>query len=81
MRRCFRIQPIKQTNTQRENKIMKATKEGMKGYTVEQLAAFVERTDAKYQQAPAFIKRTSYARWKSNSAAICAEIQIRLINQ
>ena len=61
--------------------IMKATKEGMKDYTIEQLTAFVEHTDAKFKQAPAFIKRTSFARWKSNSAAICAEIQIRLLNQ
>ena len=60
---------------------MKATKQGMKDYTIEQLSAYVERTDAKYRQAPAFIKRTSLARWKSNSAAICAEIQIRLMNQ
>jgi hypothetical protein len=59
---------------------MKATKEGMKGYTIEQLSDYVERTDEKYRQAPAFIKRTSLARWKSNSAAICAEIQIRLMD-
>ena len=60
---------------------MKATKESMKGYTIEQLIAYVERTDAKYKKAPAFIKRTSFARWKRNSTAICAEVQIRLINQ
>ena len=59
---------------------MRATREGMKGYTIEQLTAFVENTDAKYKKAPAFIRRTSYERWKSNSAAICAEIQIRLLN-
>ena len=61
--------------------IIQATKIGMQDYTIEQLIAYVERTDAKYKKAPAFIKRTSFARWKSNSAAICAEIQIRLLNQ
>ena len=59
---------------------MKATKEGMATYTVEQLRDYVERTNAKYHKAPAFIRRTSFARWVSNEAAICAEIQTRLLN-
>ena len=60
---------------------IRATKSGMRGYTSEELLAYVERTEEKYQKAPAFLKRTSFARWKSDSIAIGDEIQIRLLDQ
>ena len=56
---------------------MKATATGMASYSTQELIEYVERTDQKFKAAPAFIKRTSYARWNSNSGAICAEIQKR----
>jgi hypothetical protein len=56
---------------------MKATATGMASYSTQELIEYVERTDQKFKAAPAFIKRTSYARWNSNSAAICSEIQKR----
>ena len=58
---------------------MKATKSGMAAYTTQELIDHVKSTDAKYKKAPAFIKRTSFARWASNSAAIAAEIQTRML--
>jgi len=56
---------------------MKAVKSEMVKYTKNQLLDYVERTNAKYNKAPAFIKRTSYARWSSNRAAIIREISNR----
>ena len=56
---------------------MKATRTNMASYSTQELIDYVKRTDKKFKAAPAFIKRTSYARWNSNSAAICAEIQKR----
>jgi len=60
---------------------IRATQSGMRDYASEELLAYVERIDAKYKKAPAFIKRTSYARWKSDSIAIGDEIQLRLLDQ
>ena len=56
---------------------MKATKNGMAGYSTQELIDYVERTDKKIKESPSFIRRTNYARWNGNSAAICAEIQKR----
>ena len=56
---------------------MKATKTGMAEYSTQELIDYVEKTDKNFEAAPSFIKRTSYAKWKGNSAAICAEIQKR----
>ena len=56
---------------------MKATVTGMAGYSTQELMDYVERTDHKIKKAPAFIRRTSFAEWNSNSAAICSEIQKR----
>jgi hypothetical protein len=56
---------------------MKATATGMANYSTQELIDHVERTDKKVKAAPAFIRRTSFSGWKSNSAAICAEIQKR----
>tara|TARA_R110000803_G_scaffold209539_1_gene279348 strand:- start:46 stop:381 length:336 start_codon:yes stop_codon:yes gene_type:complete len=56
---------------------MNATKTGMASYSTQELIDYVERTDKKIEAAPAFIRRTSFSRWNSNSAAICAEIQKR----
>jgi|TARA_R110000744_G_scaffold14767_1_gene41853 hypothetical protein len=56
---------------------MKATVTGMAGYSTQELIDYVESTDKKVKTAPAFIRRTSFSRWNSNSAAICAEIQKR----
>ena len=58
---------------------MKATKSGMATYTTQELIDYVKTTDAKYKKAPSFIKRTSFTRWASNSAAITAEIQARML--
>jgi hypothetical protein len=60
---------------------MIATKTGMAGYSTQELFDYVERTDKKIEAAPAFIRRTSYAGWRSHSAAICAEIQERQIQE
>lgn len=54
------------------------TKSQMFKYSTSELIEYVERKDALYSKAPAFIRRTSLVRWHSNSAAICAEIQTRL---
>ena len=56
---------------------MKATKSEMVKFTKKQLLDYVERTNAKYNKAPAFIKRTSYADWSNNRAAIIREISNR----
>ena len=60
---------------------MNATKTGMASYSTQELIDYVERTDKKIEAAPAFIRRTSYAGWRSHSAAICAEIQERQIQE
>tara|TARA_R110000772_G_scaffold265149_1_gene386277 strand:- start:30 stop:215 length:186 start_codon:yes stop_codon:yes gene_type:complete len=56
---------------------MKATTTGMASYSTQELIDYVERTDKKVKTVPAFIRRTSFSRWNSNSSAICAEIQKR----
>ena len=56
---------------------MKATQNGMAIYSTQELIEYVEKTDKKVKAAPSFIRRTNYARWNGNSAAICAEIQKR----
>jgi hypothetical protein len=56
---------------------MKATKSEMVKFTKNQLLDYVERTNAKYNKAPAFIKRTSYANWSNNRSAIIREISNR----
>ena len=60
---------------------MKATKTEMARYSTQELINYVEKTDKKFEAAPSFIKRTSYAKWKCNSAAICAEIQKRQLTR
>ena len=66
---------LRSTN-QRGSKMM-ATKTGMAEYSTQELIDYVERTDQKVKKAPAFIRRNSFTRWKSVSAAICSEIQKR----
>ena len=66
---------LKSTN-QRVNKMI-ATKTGMEKYSTQELINYVERTDKKVKAVPASIRRNSFSRWNSNSAAICAEIQNR----
>ena len=56
---------------------MKATKSEMVKFTKNQLLDYVERTNAKYDKAPAFIKRTSFANWSNNRSAIIREISNR----
>jgi|TARA_R110000824_G_scaffold305271_6_gene493145 hypothetical protein len=56
---------------------MIATKTGMAKYSTQELINYVERTDKKVKAVPASIRRNSFPRWNSNSAAICAEIQNR----
>ena len=56
---------------------MKATKSEMGKFTKDQLCDYVERTNAKYDKAPAFIKRTSFANWSNNRSAIIREILSR----
>jgi|GEM_PF-4366936 len=53
---------------------MKATKTGMAGYTRDELLAYLERTNIKYHNAPAFIRRTSFVGWANDQAAIVREI-------
>jgi hypothetical protein len=60
---------------------MNATKTGMASYSTQELIDYVERTDKKIEAAPAFIRRTSFSGWGSHSAAICAEIQERQIQE
>ena len=57
------------------------TKTKMSTYSTSELIAYVERKDKLYAKAPAFIRRTSMIRWQSNSAAICAEIQERMLKE
>jgi hypothetical protein len=56
---------------------MKATKSGVAEFTKDQLLDYVERTNAKYDKAPAFIKRTSFSDWSNHRSAIIREISIR----
>ena len=56
---------------------MIATKNGMASHSTQELIDYVEKTNKKVKTVPAFIRRTSFSRWNSNSAAICAEIQKR----
>ena len=56
---------------------MKTTTTGMASYSTQELIDYVESTDQKFTTAPAFIRRTSFSRWNSTSATICAEIQKR----
>tara|TARA_R110000764_G_scaffold17111_3_gene47105 strand:- start:474 stop:665 length:192 start_codon:yes stop_codon:yes gene_type:complete len=56
-----------------------ATKKGMSDYTTQELYEYVEKVNAKYEAAPAFIKRTSFIHWKNNEVAICREIQTRVL--
>ena len=56
---------------------IKATKSGMKGVSIKALENHIIETDAKYSKAPKFIKRTSFARWVSNRAAILRELESR----
>jgi hypothetical protein len=53
----------------------------MKEYSTDELIAYVERTDAKYKKASKFIRRNSFSNWKNASAAICAEIQKRMLSK
>jgi hypothetical protein len=59
---------------------MIATKSGMSAYTTQELYDHVERQDALYNKASSWARRNNWPRWKSNSAAICAEIQERMLN-
>jgi hypothetical protein len=56
---------------------MIATKNGMASHSTQELIDYVEKTNKQVKTVPAFIRRTSFSRWNSNSAAICAEIQKR----
>ena len=53
---------------------MRATKSEMVKFTKDQLLDYVERTNAKYDKAPAFIKRTSFSNWSNNRSAIIREV-------
>jgi hypothetical protein len=57
------------------------TRNQMTEYTTAELVAYVERKDEQYKKAPAFIRRTSFSNWNNTSAAICAEIQSRMLNK
>ncbi len=57
------------------------TRKQMTEYTIDELMAYVERKDKQYKKAPAFIRRTSFSNWNNTSAAICAEIQSRILNK
>ena len=56
---------------------MKATKSEMVKFTKDQLLDYVERTNVKYNKAPAFIRRTSFANWSNSRSAIIREISNR----
>ena len=56
---------------------MKATKSEMVKFTKDQLLDYVKRTNAKYDKAPAFIKRTSFSNWSNNRSAIIREVLSR----
>ena len=59
---------------------MKATKSGMAGYSTQELYDYAERKDAQYQKASAWSKRNNWQGWQGSLAAICAEIQSRMLN-
>jgi|TARA_R110000764_G_scaffold43018_1_gene96696 hypothetical protein len=56
---------------------MKATKSEMKKFTTDELIDYVERTNAKYDKAPPFIRRISYIGWANNRSALIREIRSR----
>jgi hypothetical protein len=56
---------------------MKATKNEMVKFTKDQLLDYVKRTNAKYDKAPAFIKRTSFSDWSNHRSAIIREVLSR----
>lgn len=57
--------------------MIKATKDGMKNFTTQELRDHVIAVDEKKAKAPSFIQRTSYAQWISNRGAIMREIAKR----
>ena len=56
---------------------IKATYDGMKNFTTQELCDYVIAVDEKKAKAPRFIQRTSYARWISDKGAIVREIAKR----
>ena len=56
---------------------IKATYNGMKNFTTQELRDHVIAVDEKKAKAPSFIQRTSYARWISDRGAIMREIAKR----
>jgi hypothetical protein len=55
------------------------TKSQMANCTTQELREYVEHKQAKYNNAPAFIRRNSMPEWKNRSAAIWREIQQRML--
>ena len=55
------------------------TKSQMANFTTQELREYVEQKQAKYKNAPAFIRRNSMPEWKNRSAAIWREIQQRML--
>ena len=56
---------------------IKATQDGMKEFTAQQLLDHVAAVDTKRAAAPPCIRRTSYIRWPSNRGAILREVARR----
>lgn len=59
---------------------MRATIKGMSKYTTQELYDYEGRMQDRYEKASPWVKRHSMSGWPAAAAAICAEIQRRMLD-